>query len=329
MHKTRRHRLGFSLVAAVAAVALTACGGGSASSGASAPAKGNDAKVKVTMLFIGYASYTNEYAAAAKAQADKDNVDLTVLDANFKADVQAQQMTTALAQKPDAISVFAVDQQAIVASLAKAAQADIPVTISNTNLAADAVKYTKFYTGPDNYAQGMAQAKMINDALGGKGNIVSIQLNAGLASQVDRTRGLKDGLAQLNSQIKIVAEQPANQDRALAKNLTADFITKYGADLNGIVAQDDVSGVGAAQGVQAAGMSDKIKVIGNGGQADALKAISAGSMYGTFLQSPVKDGQLAIDAAAAAARGQDYPKTTYLPADPITAANVGSLSPEW
>ncbi len=87
--------------------------------------------------------------------------------------------------------------------------------------------------------------------------------------------------------------------------------------------------VGAADAVADASRQDDIEVVGLGGSETGLTAVKEGEIYGTMLQSPVQDAELAVEAALKIARGEDIPETNYLKVPKITKENVGQFEPEW
>jgi ribose transport system substrate-binding protein len=330
----------------LALVGLTACGSSSSSSStessssvaesgnepseSSQPASSSsEESIDVTMLNIGSVPYTDKYIEVMKEQAKKHNINLKILNGEFESAVQAQQVETVISEKPDDVIIFPADSKAIIPSMARLKEAGIPVTITNSQVEESGIQYEDAFTGPDNYKQGIEQAKQINEALGGKGKIAVIELFKGSAPNVERLEGLEEGLQELNSKIEIVAQEPGEGDQATAKNVTSDLLTRFGSELNGIVAQDDVMGAGVAEAVTQAGFKGKIMVTGNGAEKNALIAIENGEMYGTLVQSPTQDATLAVEAANAIARGESYPKTTYLEITPVTKKNVASITPEW
>ena len=147
----RSNKLGFAVSAAALALVVSACGGGSSSSSGtpSAPAASESSapsqsavvvesatpeaqctapadRKKVTFISVGFA---NTYAAAtdeaAKNRADQLNIDLTLLDSQFNAELQAQQLAAAAASAPDGIIVWSADPKGIIPAAAAVSEAGI------------------------------------------------------------------------------------------------------------------------------------------------------------------------------------------------------------
>ena len=124
--------------------------------------------------------------------------------------------------------------------------------------------------------------------------------------------------------IKIVAEQTANWDRAEAMTLMENWL-QMGDQIDGVVAQNDEMAIGALKAIQAAGMEDSIKVVGIDAIADALALVESEEMIGTVYQDAVGQGAGAVEAAVKAVKGEAVEKETLIPYVLITKENVA----EW
>lgn len=316
-----------ALLAITATAFLAACGSDDEGSGDGG--SGGSEKLNIGVLFPGDAPYLDGYRKGLEQEAAKQDATLTVVNANWKPDVQATQMSDVLAKKPDGIIVWAVDQKAIVPSLARAAREDIPIIASNSEVDSSGREYVTAYTGPNDFMEGQLAAELMHEALGGEGQVAVVMGVPGTAPQVRRLAGFETKLQELGGDIKIIAEQPADWDKAKALNVTRSILTKYGDQLDGIFGQDDTMATAAAQAVKSAGQSEKIKVVGLGGSKDGLDAVKQGLLFGTMIQSPVQDGTLAVQAVTSAARGESVPETTYLKIPKVTSDNVAEFTPEW
>jgi ABC-type sugar transport system substrate-binding protein len=323
-----------AIALSIAGLAVGGCGsdddGGASSSGGGSSGATADKQLNVTVLMTGFQHpYLTSYMKAMRDEAAKRNMKVTLLDGQFKADLQAQQFATAISQKPDGIIVFPSDPKGIIPSAARAKAAGIPLVFSNAEIDPSGEQYSTAFTGPNNYQQGKDQFDLISKAIGGKGNVAIEELYAGGAANVERLKGFKDRQKETGQPIKLAASEHHDGDVAKAKNIANTWITRFGAKLNGIIGQDDNGAVGAAQAAKEAGFTGKIKVIGNGAQKDALEMIKAGEMYGTLEQKPTLDGSLPVIVMDAVLRKKPFEKKTYLPIKPITKDNVDQFTAEW
>ena len=185
----------------------------------------------------------------------------------------------------DFLLVTSLDGNAVVPSLMAASDAGIPILAVSNEPAEPGQALLVAYSGPDDYVQGVIAAELMHDALGGEGNVVIIEGTPGQSTTAARNKGFDDGLAQRNSNIKVLARQTANWNPVNAKAVTEDFITQFGDKIDGLFSQDDNTAASAAEVLVAAGMTD-VKVVGTGGSINGVAAIRNGLVYGTMDQSP-------------------------------------------
>jgi ribose transport system substrate-binding protein len=239
-------------------------------------------------------------------------------------------MDSLIAKKVNIILVCSLDGNAIVPSIKAAHDANIPVLAVSNEPASSANDSLAGYSGPDDYVQGKIAAELLNDALGGNGNIVIIEGTPGQSTTAARTKGLMDRFAELKSNIQILGKQTANWDPVQAKTVMEDFLTTYGDKINGLFSQDDNTAAAAAEVIKAAGKLPAIKVVGTGGSKNGIQAIRDGLVYGTMNQSPSADAQQGLEIALGIVAGKPpEQKRTIIPMPKITAANVSQFQGEW
>ncbi|MBL8600028.1 MAG: sugar ABC transporter substrate-binding protein [Devosia sp.] len=86
---------------------------------------------------------------------------------------------------------------------------------------------------------------------------------------------------------------------------------------------------GAVQGLQQAGMSDKVKVYDYGGNEWAFGAVKAGQIHSTNTVTPYTEMYKAIEALALAWKGEAVDRYIPLPTTMVTAENVDAIKPEY
>jgi ribose transport system substrate-binding protein len=291
---------------------------------------------KIVNLWLGMgAPYCPGYKATFEAGCTENGWDLTFFDGEFDAALQANQMDEAIAMKPDLIILCALDAAGMEPGIKKAFDAGIPVIVDHSK--AEQPEYTIGFTGPDNYTEGLIGGEMMNKELGGKGNVVIITGAAGQEAAINRPGGFKDKLVELKSEIKILAEQPADWDKAKATAVMADWITRYGKDINGVYGADDTLAAGAWVALEEAGYKKgDVIIVGMGGSKEGLAAVKDGLIYGTVLQSPVDAAKKAIEVIKMAL-DQDIqppkqldPYFNFMPLPQITIDNVDQYLPgDW
>jgi ribose transport system substrate-binding protein len=273
------------------------------------------------------AAFTQAFEAEA---ANHPNVEVVVLSAEGDIAKQANDFDTLIAKEVDVVLVCSLDGNAIVPSIMAAHEAGIPVLAVSNEPAEAANPFFVGYSGPDDYVQGVIAAELMNEALGGAGNVVVVEGTPGQSTTAARNKGFDDGLVQLNSKIQVLARQPANWDPVRAKAVTEDFLTAYGDQINGIFSHDDNTAAAIGEVVRDAGKMGEIAVVGTGGSKNGILAIREGLVYGTMNQSPSADAKQGLQLALDIVGGKDLPeRRNIIPMPKITKANADQFEGEW
>lgn len=336
LHKTgttsrRSWRFAAAALTTVLAMGTAACGDGdTGTADGDADTSESAEQVELAALISGTnVPYLATYADAMEAKAEELGAELEIFSAEFDAATQAQQFDQAIASNPDAIIVAAVDAASVVPSLIEADAAGIPVVASNTGVSEEGEDLTAGFTGPDDFRQGRLAAELLIEAIGDEGKVAVVQGALGTTAQINRGGGFEEELAESAPGIEILDQQTANWSQDEARSVADNFLTRFGDELDAIFAQDDTMAAGVAQAIADAGLEDEIAVIGLGGSQLGFDGVRDGSIYGTIIQSPVQDGELAVEAAVAAARGEDIPDTQYIEPIVVTSENVDDYEAEW
>ena len=299
--------------AAVAALALTAtaCNSGSSSS--------SDLKVGLSVSTLNNPFFV-QLKEGAQAEAKKEGVSLTVTDAQNDASQQANQIENFTSQNVKSIIINPVDSDAAGPSVKAANNANIPVVAADRTVNDASVAAT---VASDNVAGGKLAAKAIAEQLGGKGTILVLQGTSGTSAANERGKGFTEGLKAYPG-IKIVASQPADFDRTKGLDVTTNLLQAH-PDVNGIFAQNDEMALGAIKALGSkAGKS--VKVVGFDGTPDGLTAVKAGTLYASVAQQPKLLGELAVQNAVKAAKGEKVDTTVKVPVKVVTKENVAGFT---
>lgn len=324
--------------AAPATVAPTASATTAATSAGTTTYKDGRTKPKVVFQNVGAgAPYVAGQIKAYNILAQKYNWDFVVLDGKLDSVQNAKDMETAISMNPDVIITMSIDVTATSASYKKAWDAGIPVLVDTIAVLPADKQYTVGYSGPNDYDHGVEVAEMMNEKLGGKGNIVVLTTPPGQSTTDLRMGGFTDTLKKLNSNINILGSNSNDNVKDKAITVMQDFITKFGDKINGVYAMEDYGAMGAQVALKEAGYDmSKITIIGVGGSAEGLKAVKDGILYATTLQSPtIACTQAAELVQTILSKGIKPPKQldtyfNYIKIPKITTANVDQYLPgEW
>ncbi len=275
---------------------------------------------------MGDCPYCSGLLAAYEEQAELLNVDLTILNGQLEADLQAQQMDQLIAQQPDAIIAVPIDTRALIPGLARAQAAGIPVIDATIAVDPAGEEYVVGYVGIDDVLAGELSADLMIEALGGEGQVAVVAGSPG-GSEVLRTQGFVDQMAAEAPGIEIVAIEHGDFTKERALALTRDLISRFGDELDGIWAEDDTMASGVSQGVAEAEKSEAIKVIGMNGNKAGCEEIAAGRMYGTIVQQPYVDGAWSVIYAVNVLQGNMPGEYIPLTQPEITQENIDEWLP--
>jgi inositol transport system substrate-binding protein len=305
-----------SLVTVLVATAVSGCNQKQNADQNAAPAQHQ------LTIGITYQNLQNEFIIniqdAVRAEAKKQNVNLIESDGQGNADDQISQVQNFIARGVDAIILNPYDKEGSAHAVDLAVQAHKPIVVVNAIVSN--LQKANAYVGSEDAEAGRIEAQRIMDILHGKGNVVIIHGPNGHSAEVQRSEGIKEVLVKYPD-VKVVAEQTANWDRAQALNLMENWLAS-GQKIDAVLAQNDEMALGALKAVEAAGKQNDIAVIGIDAIPDALKAVQDGKMVGTVFQDAKGQGTLAVDMAVQLAQGKTVQHDNYIPFQLVTKTNV-------
>ena len=302
-------------VAASTALSLAACNRNSPSAEAGA-GKTTSATLVISTLnnpfFVSVAD-----GAKAKAKAIGANID--VQNANNADQASLDLASTALSKKPSVLIIDPVSSASGGSIVSQANSAGVPVVAFDRMPQGGDLKA---FIGYDAIQAGKNGAKALGEAVGGKGKVVEIQGIMGTSVAQERSKGFESGIKAFPG-ISVVATQPAEFDRGKALDVMTNVLQSH-RDIVGVYAANDEMAMGVIAALKAAGLSGKVKVVGNDGIADAVKAIKDGSLYATNAESPFALGSEVMGLAGQVAGGQKVEKNKVLEGSLVKSADVAA-----
>jgi simple sugar transport system substrate-binding protein len=269
-----------SLTAALALAACSSSGGREQTS-----SDGGNAAVastpKITIAMITHQSPGDTFwdiiRKGAEAASAKDNVDLQYSN-DPDATKQAQLIQAAIDKKVDGIAVTSPNTGALGATITKAVEAGIPVTMFNAG-GSDALGLGVLgYFGQGEKDAGTAVGeRIVKD--GGK-NILCVIQAQGQQQLEDRCQGVTDGAAGATVERLFVN----GTDDSAVTNKSIDWVVTLGAPI----------ALDAVKSVSGAGSSAKIGTFDT--NKELVAAIQDGSIAWAIDQQPYLQGYLAVDA---------------------------------
>jgi ribose transport system substrate-binding protein len=322
------------LLIVLGALGLVACGGDD-SGGSDTAASGGDGtsaeeEVQIAYLMLVRAnSYTEAMLDGINEVAEEMNANVRVLDANFDAATQLNQMQDVVStESADALIIHAVDANVLTNSVEDAIAAGMKVVAVDNPLGPDletlepqieGLSSTVAYGIPEN---GENIGKLIVDACADKDpcKVGYIGGAATVPLEVSRVEGLKRILAE-NPNVDLVSEQEG-ADYARDTGLrVAQNILQANPDLDVLATSGDQMTLGAEQAVEDANLSDQVALVGNGASAPGVEAVQEGRWFGTTALVPFSTGRAAAEQAINAVRGGEV-QTVILSTE---LSDVGAL----
>ncbi len=304
-----------TFLAAAAATFLAACsqqGPGESAPAASASAGGAAAGTPVVGLALSTQNnpFFVELKDGAQKAAKDAGVQLVVVDAQDDPARQISSVEDLIQKRVSVILLNPTDSSALAGAVQSAQRANIPVITLDRGV--DGAEVAS-HIASDNVAGGKMAADFLSKALGGKGNIIELQGVAGTSAARERGKGFDDEVATTG--MKIVAQQPANFDRAQGLSVSENLL-QGNPDVQAIFAQNDEMALGAVQAL--AGKNKKVLVVGFDGTPDGKTAVMNGTMAATVAQQPEEIGRLGVDAAKKLIDKQPVDKSIAVPLKLLT-----------
>ena len=253
--------------------------------------------------------------------ADRPDFNVVVHDAQEDILRQQDQVNALIAQGARAIVVVPVDTGAMGPIVTAAANANVPLVFVNRNPFGEAAPpMNAFYVGSQEIVAGRLQGEAMAQLLNGQGGVAILMGILGNEGAIMRTQGNEEVLARFPG-ISILDRQTGNWQPDQGLTHAENWITAFGPQLNGILANNDEMALGAIQALRAAGRED-VFVIGVDAVPDALAAVRAGTMAGTVFQDAVGQGRGAAEKAYRVIRGERPTSITWIPFVHIDSNNV-------
>jgi ribose transport system substrate-binding protein len=223
-------------------------------------------------------------------------------DGEGAVDRQMDMISAAIAKKPSAIGIAAIDSQATV-PLLKAAQKDgIPVIAFDSGVASDIPVTT---ASTDNLASAALAADKLAELIGGAGKVAVVSFDQTSQTGIQRRDGFVDQIKAAHPNVEIVAIEYGGGDHLKSAEITKTLLQAY-PDLKGIFGTNEGSAIGVAIGKKES-KSDVVVIGYDSGKAQT-DAIREGIIAGAITQNPVGIGYETVKAGIAASRGEAVQK---------------------
>jgi ribose transport system substrate-binding protein len=231
---------------------------------------------------------------------------------------QIQIVDSMIVQKVDGLAVAASDRTALNASLDRAAQVGIPVTVFDSGV--DSTNYLTFLA-TNNYEAGQMGARKLAELVGGKGKVAMVLHMPGSYSTMERERGFEDVMKKEFPAVRIVARQYGMSDRSKSMAAAENMLTAH-PDLQGIFCSTEPSSTGASLALKERGLAGKVKFVAFDSAANMIEDLNAGVIDAMVVQDPFKMGYQAVATLVDQLHGKPPAKKIDLSACVVTKPDL-------
>ena len=248
-------------------------------------------------------AYIGKFIKGIKATAKLKGYEIEVYENQFNQAEQDQQVQQVLAagKRPDVFIWWPSDAVAGLGSLRALHRTGVPVLKINQLPNEQDKKYIFGYAGPDDALRArnaglmMVEAAKVKEASGGKGfNVVAVTYPQSYGGYGLSINAFKEAIA--GSGLNIIGEVDEGFGQANGYKGAAKMIAKLkDQGIHFVYGMDDAILTGAIKAFEEANyrMGEDVIAVGTVCNGDR-QLIEEGKQYGTTLQSPLHEGQLAI-----------------------------------
>jgi ribose transport system substrate-binding protein len=313
-----------SILKAAAAVVLTTA------SLASVPAFAQDKSYTIALI-PGLTTDAFYITMRKGAQAAADALGVNLLwqgGPEFNPTVQVPVLDAVIARHPDAILIAPTDTKQLIEPLRKANEAGIPVITVDTFIGNGRYQtgtgdadFPLSYIASDNILGGQIAARALAEAIGGEGKVYVSNVKPGISTTDQREQGFKDEMAADYPNITVLETQ-YNEDDANKAASQLQAVYARNPDLKGVFGANLFSALGAANGVQQAGQTGKVRVVAFDAPTSIVDNINSGLVDMAIAQHPSEIGYYGVVSAYAHLTGQSIPVTIGTGFTVIDKSNV-------
>ncbi len=215
-------------------------------------------------------------------------------------------LQAAIERDPDGLVLAPTDPTALITIVEDLVNnKHIPVVTVDGNLAKP-VDLQNIRT--DNVAAGGLAAEAMAKAIGGKGTVLVVGLDPGVAANQERVDGFTAVLKEKYPDIKVLPTEYPGSDQNKAAEIVSAAL-QANPDLKGIYTTHSNAAVGTSSAVIGAGLQGKVKIIAYDADPGQVRDLKAGVYDALVVQSPYLEGYNSVTLVTKILRGEVDPST--------------------
>lgn len=287
-------------------------------------------------LVIGYSAVVSWGGwNGANAQSIRDaaavaNMELRVVDSNYRQEDQVTALRSFVKQRVDVIILAPLLESGWDLVLGEVRSAGIPVILMDRGIEGSDDSLYLSLVGSDFVEEGRVAGKWLLDYTREEpGEIAILELRGsdGSTPVNDRKLGFAQAIS-VDPRYRIVRSENGTFLRARARDITAKLFAEPGRRVQVVFAHNDAMALGAIDAIEAAGLAPgrDVLVISIEGGREGIEAIVAGKLNLSVEVNPLLGPQL-IDVAKQAAAGKVVPRRVVTEEKLFTRENAAAELP--
>jgi ribose transport system substrate-binding protein len=281
-------------MAAASALFLAACGSGDSSG------SGGSYKLSFVQGVTGDAFYIT-MGCAVQEEAKKEGATVDIQGPQkFDPTQQTPVLQSVVSSRPDAILIAPTDVSAMQRPIEQATKQNIKVVLVDTTLNDPSIAASAIAS--DNLGGGKAAFEAIKQLAPQGGKVLVVSVQPGISTTDARAKGFQDAVKADSKFTDLGVQYSQNEPQKAAQIVTAAL--QKDPDIVGIFAANLFSAEGSATGVRQANKQDQVKIVGFDAGPDQVKALQDGTVQALVAQQPGKIGQVGVQQAIKALKGQ-------------------------
>lgn len=223
------------------------------------------------------------------------------------------------AAKPDALLVAPTDPTSMYVPIKRVVDAGARVVLVDTSL--DNTDIASASISTDDYQGGVEAAKALAKLIGGPGDVLLLNFIPGVTTTEARGQGFVDTAASLG--LNVIGKEYGGEDIEKGAQIVDATLQRY-PDLAGIFTTTDYGAQGTVASLRNANKLGAVKVVGFDASPVMVGQLRNGDIQAIVSQQAGKIGQLGVQQALHAIRGEATDGAIKIPTVTITSENIDS-----
>lgn len=235
---------------------------------------------------------------------------------------QTQVVEGFISQNVNGIVLAPFDSHALVRPVEEAAAAGIPTLVVDSALDTDKIVS---FVATDNKNGGALAADQMGKLLNGKGKVLLLRYQEGVASTHAREEGFVEKLKSAYPEIELISSnQFAGPTRETAKQASENLLTRYAGQIQGVFTPNESSTAGMLLALEDINRAGKVAFIGFDVSDTFIEALRSKKLQGIVVQNPFRMGELGVKTLVDHLQGKPVAKRIDTGVMLVTSDNMES-----